>query len=393
MRNRWTFAYPVCALLIAAFVALQAAAPFGYAATVQREGASSVPQENRAPAAPVKKQTGKAAAQQGSQAASVSGTKKSKPARKAAKGAPKKAPRVVRPASLLPPPATQLLLSAGRAPAGPQPEAGFVLAVPGEVFAGEPFAVRFGADGLQTVTIAFRGKSLTLRPGQAGQPSGVCEAMFSVPLKEAAPVLPITFTAQWENGKKEIFAGQLPVGDRVYPVQRLKVAQKYVTPDPAAQEQIKRDREAMRAALSRSSSVKYWTLPFSRPVPGVVTSLYGLRRFFNGEERNAHRGVDFDAMAGDPVAACEEGIIVLAEEQYYGGNTIVVDHGLNVFSLYLHLSAINVAVGDTVARGQVVGLIGSTGRSTGPHLHLSLSVQGESVNAARVIEGMEKTGL
>jgi murein DD-endopeptidase MepM/ murein hydrolase activator NlpD len=95
--------------------------------------------------------------------------------------------------------------------------------------------------------------------------------------------------------------------------------------------------------------------------------------------------VDFDAVEGDPVAAVEDGVVVLASEHYYGGNTVVVDHGLGVFSAYLHLSAFSVSPGQKVTRGETVGRIGSTGRVTGPHLHLSLYVLGESVNAAPCI--------
>ncbi len=185
--------------------------------------------------------------------------------------------------------------------------------------------------------------------------------------------------------RETVSAAQIAVVRRDYPVQNLTVQPKYVTPPPEVQERIKRDRANMRKALSISTAEKNWTLPMQRPVPGVVTSLFGLRRVFNGQERGAHKGIDFAAAKGDPAAACAAGRVVLAEEQYYGGNTVVVDHGLQVFSIYMHLSAIKVNVDDSVSKGQTIGLTGNTGRVTGPHLHLSLSVLGESVDAAKLL--------
>ena len=96
--------------------------------------------------------------------------------------------------------------------------------------------------------------------------------------------------------------------------------------------------------------------------------------------------MDFDAKEGDPVAALDRGVVVLVANHYYSGNIVVVDHGLGVYSLYLHLSAFNVAEGQRVERGQTVGLIGSTGRVTGPHLHLSFAVLGDMVNGAACID-------
>jgi murein DD-endopeptidase MepM/ murein hydrolase activator NlpD len=146
------------------------------------------------------------------------------------------------------------------------------------------------------------------------------------------------------------------------------------------EEKIKRDRMEMRAAVGAVTGRQYWSLPMLRPVPGEVTSLYGLRRVFNGQSRNPHKGLDLDAKQGDPVYAADDGVVVLVSDHYYGGNTVVVDHGLGVLTAYLHLSDFNVNVGQQVKRGDAVGFIGSTGRVTGPHLHLSLYVMGESIN-------------
>ena len=282
-------------------------------------------------------------------------------------------------------PVAQLLRSAGRDtdPAS-QPETGFMLAVPGSVGDGEAFPVQFGASGAQKVDFLWRGKTVSISSPNPG--AGTFQAMLAVALDEKSKSLPLGMTVHWADGKTETFKADLPVKKRKYPVQRLKVNPKYVSPPPEMAEKIKRDRAEMRAAVGKVSPRQYWTLPMLRPVPGEVTSLYGLRREFNGVPKAPHKGVDFDAKEGDPILSAEDGVVVLVSEHYYGGNTVVVDHGLGVLTAYLHMSAFNVSVGQQVKRGDTLGLIGSTGRVTGPHLHLSLYVLGESVNAATCLD-------
>lgn len=281
-------------------------------------------------------------------------------------------------------PVRQMLESAGRTPGADQPESGFLLSVPDVVRDGEPFAVSFSADGAARVRFNWRGKTLpvTARPGESGR----FAALLPVPLDEKSRSLPLVMTVAWDDGGEETFTADIPVKKRRYPVQRLTVDSKYVTPPADVQEKIKRDREEMRAAVTTVTPLRYWSLPMKRPVPGEVTSLYGMRRVFNGKPKNPHKGVDYDAREGDPVAAMEDGVVALASDHYYGGNTVVIDHGLGVMSAYLHLSAFTTEKGRRVARGETIGFIGSTGRVTGPHLHLSLYVLGESVNAATCLD-------
>jgi murein DD-endopeptidase MepM/ murein hydrolase activator NlpD len=313
-----------------------------------------------------------AAFRQQADAAALSGKKAPAPARPDTKEALSRKSAVWR-----------MLQSAGRDPDAPQPEEGFTLRVPASIGDGEAFPVTFAAEGAKALTVSWRGKSVS--PGRQGDSSGPFQVLLPVPLDEQAKSLPLALTVQWDDGRAERFAAVIPVVKRAYPVQRLRVDQKFVTPPPEVREKIRRDREEMRAAISGVSPWRRWTLPLLRPVPGEVTSLYGSRRVFNGQPKSPHKGVDFDAKEGDPVAAVEGGVVVLAADHYYGGKTVVIDHGLGVFSAYLHLSAFTVSPGQNVARGDTVGQIGSTGRVTGPHLHLSLYVLGESVNAAACI--------
>lgn len=275
----------------------------------------------------------------------------------------------------------RLLQSADRDPHAVQPEPGFTLNVPDTIGDGEAFLLEFGAQGVRKVTVHWRGGKLALDPASASR-NGVCQALLPVPLDEKSKTLPLALSVLWDDGREEKFSTDMTVKKRKYPVQRLKVESKFVTPPASEQERIKRDREVMRAALSPRTPVQHWSLPMLRPVPGEVTSLYGLRRVFNNVPKNPHKGLDLDAAEGDPIQAADTGVVTLAEDLYYGGNTVIIDHGLGVFTTYMHLSAINVARGQRVERGEIIGLIGSTGRVTGPHLHLSLTVLGQSINVA-----------
>ena len=282
-------------------------------------------------------------------------------------------------------PVAQLLRSAGRdADPGAQPESGFMIDVPASVGDGEAFAVQFGASGAQKVDFLWRGKTVSIASPNPG--AGNFQAMLAVALDEKSKSLPLAMTVHWADGGTESFKADIPVKKRKYPVQRLKVNPKYVSPPPEMAEKIKRDRAEMRAAVSKVSQRQFWSLPMLRPVPGEVTSLYGLRREFNGVPKAPHKGLDLDGKEGDPILAADDGVVVLVSEHYYGGNTVVVDHGLGVLTAYLHMSAFNVSVGQQVKRGDTLGLVGSTGRVTGPHLHLSLYVLGESVNAATCLD-------
>ena len=272
-------------------------------------------------------------------------------------------------------------------PAG-RPAAASFLSLPDEIWAGEPFLVRVQSPGLARAIVSWRGKTLSALPETGGRSKDSALFLLSVPQKETASSLPLSLTLIRTDGRRETRNSSLAVRRRVYPEQRLTVADRYVRLTPSQQARVREDQRKVREVLARVSPVRLWRLPLLRPVPGRITSVYGLRRFFNGEERNPHRGTDFAAAKGDPVRACADGIAVLVSEQYFGGNTVILDHGLGVFSLYLHLSAFAVSPGQAVGRGQSIGLAGDTGRVTGPHLHLSLAVQGELVDAVPCLEGL-----
>ena len=150
--------------------------------------------------------------------------------------------------------------------------------------------------------------------------------------------------------------------------------QRQVNPNPADLKRIERELDEQTRAYRQFSPHQPSNLLFDKPVNGPLSSPFGLRRFFNGEERNPHSGLDFAAKAGTPVKAPAAGKVILTGNYFFNGNTVFVDHGQGLISMFCHLSKIDVKVGDELSRGSVLGKVGSTGRATGPHLHWNVSL-------------------
>lgn len=162
----------------------------------------------------------------------------------------------------------------------------------------------------------------------------------------------------------------IDVATREYDVQRIEgVASKYVSPSAEQLAQIAGDRELKRTARPTDTDHDWFAEEFIWPVKGTITGTFGLQRYFNGEPRRPHYGVDVAAPTGTPVAAPAPGIVRLAEpELYFEGGAIFLDHGHGMISVMMHLSSVDVEVGQQVAQGDIIGSVGATGRVTGPHL-------------------------
>ncbi len=173
------------------------------------------------------------------------------------------------------------------------------------------------------------------------------------------------------------------VGNRDYRAQHITLKnQRQVNPNPADLKRIERELDEQNRAYRQFSTRQPSNLLFDRPVDGPLSSPFGLRRFFNGEERNPHSGLDFAAKTGTPIKAPAAGQVILTGDYFFNGKTVFVDHGQGLISMFCHLSEIAVKVGDQLARGQVLGKVGSTGRATGPHLHWNVSLNDARVDPA-----------
>ena len=159
------------------------------------------------------------------------------------------------------------------------------------------------------------------------------------------------------------------VAGKAFRTRTLTVDQAFVTPPETARARIAEEAQLLAALWPRTAPERFWTGPFARPVPHEANSAFGTRSVFNGEPRNPHTGADFMSPAGTPVLAPNRGRVVLARDLYYSGGTVILDHGLGLFSTFAHLSQQDVSEGALVESGTRLGLVGATGRVTGPHLH------------------------
>jgi murein DD-endopeptidase MepM/ murein hydrolase activator NlpD len=166
---------------------------------------------------------------------------------------------------------------------------------------------------------------------------------------------------------EQVFEVQVEAGG--FEVQRLTLPRELVDLKGAALKRVLKENRRLMGIFSQVRPERLWHLPFIKPVDGPITGAFGTRRVINGQDRSPHNGVDIAAPVGTGVAACNSGIVVFAQELYLTGRTIIIDHGFGLYSMYFHLSEMRVKEGDQVEIGRCIGLVGATGRVTGPHLH------------------------
>ncbi len=194
-------------------------------------------------------------------------------------------------------------------------------------------------------------------------------AVVGIPL--AAPLGARLVTVRGTVGSQEI---EFSVGDKRYASQSLKVAPRHVNLSAKDLARANRERLRIDRALLHWSDSPPDTLRWPPPVPGVRSASFGMRRVFNGESRNPHGGMDIAAAAGTPVVLPVAGTVIDTGDFFFTGNTVLVDHGRGLISMYCHLSAVDVQPGQRISAGTRIGTVGMTGRATGPHLHWALSL-------------------
>jgi murein DD-endopeptidase MepM/ murein hydrolase activator NlpD len=178
----------------------------------------------------------------------------------------------------------------------------------------------------------------------------------------------VTFT--YHDGRTRVEREPITVRSEQYPTTELTVEERFVELSPEDQARADREGAETSAIYDTFTAERYWSDAFLVPVPGAKDGRnFGHRRVFNGQPRAPHSGADLRASTGTPIHAANRGRVVLAKDLFYSGNAVFLDHGHGLYTTYLHLSAIDVAVGQMVERGQPLGLAGATGRVTGPHLH------------------------
>lgn len=172
-------------------------------------------------------------------------------------------------------------------------------------------------------------------------------------------------------------------------IQTLSLPSSMVDLDPKTLERVNREANRLEEIFRKSREEKIWSGPFVAPLTGEMSSPFGVRRFINGQPKSAHTGVDLEAAEGTSVLACNRGVVVLCDELFFTGNTIILDHGGGIYSMYFHLSRAAVSEGEAVEKGAIIGNVGSTGRSTGPHLHWGMRMNDSRVDPFALLKAGE----
>jgi murein DD-endopeptidase MepM/ murein hydrolase activator NlpD len=212
------------------------------------------------------------------------------------------------------------------------------------------------------------------------------EALLGVDLEKAPGDYELLVTATTESGERFECTATLAVRAGKFATESLTVQKQFVEPNEQQAQRAVAEQGKLRQIFDHITPEKLWHGPFRLPLTGGVRGTnFGKRRILNGQVRSPHTGADFPAPTGTPIHATQSGRVVLAEELYFSGNTVIIDHGLGIYSLYGHLSATDVAAGDTVKAGAVIGKVGATGRVTGPHLHWGVTVNKARVNPTKLV--------
>ncbi|MFA7536130.1 MAG: M23 family metallopeptidase [Desulfuromonadales bacterium] len=262
-----------------------------------------------------------------------------------------------------------------------------ILLTPSFVLAGEPqlqpatidsggvAVLRWPGAPPQKARVRFNDRDFSLWPDENG-----AFALLGADLGMPPGIYPVTISGI--DGKGRDFAASLPLQIRAVerPEERLRLPAEMVTPrTPATIERIGREKKMLTLLFADDSAPPLWN-GFIRPVNDPFGSMFGLRRILNGEPRSPHAGIDFRSPRGTPVRASGRGRAILVDDLYFTGRTVVLDHGAGLFSLYAHLDRTFCRTGELLERGAVLGEVGSTGRSTGPHLHWGFKLAGDRID-------------
>ena len=246
---------------------------------------------------------------------------------------------------------------------------------PKEVFPGDLFLLkikvdRSSPDSPDSPNAEFAGKMINFYQDAADH--------FIALIPVDIDTTPEKYTIKVKSGMNEKIA-HIRVKPYKFLTKKITLPEEKVTLSAEDLERSKRETELLESILSRNTE-RIWNRSFIKPTDTALSETFGVKRIMNEKHNSVHRGIDYKGKMGTPVKAVNDGTVALKEDLFFGGNTVVIDHGMGLFSIYMHLSKVHVSAGETVSKGQMLGLVGMTGRASGPHLHFGIKLLGVNVN-------------
>lgn len=248
---------------------------------------------------------------------------------------------------------------------------------PAEIYPGDLFVLRVtGPKELSSPDAAFHGQDIIF--SRCGD--GCFVGIGAVDVETAPGNYLVNLT-----GGNEHVGIKLLVSALAFPEHHLTLPDEKVFLSPEDLQRARREAEKLDTLWTIVTD-RLWSGSFIRPLENDVSTVFGEKRIINKKKNSRHRGIDIRGTTGEEVRASNSGRVVLAEELFFGGNTVVLDHGQGIYTIYMHLSSLETKKDAFVSKGDIVGLVGSTGRSTGPHLHFGVKVNSISINPISLIQ-------
>ena len=256
------------------------------------------------------------------------------------------------------------------------------LAPVGEIGQGGALLVKVHLEGASVKSVEARafGAALPLAAGAQGM-----IGLLGVDMNREPGEYKVEVALKLDDGKKVRLEAPFTVKARDFGTDRLTLPKDKVDLTAENLARVEADQRALARTWAEPSAELYWSGPFIRPVPGEVSGQFGKRRIINDQPRSPHTGQDLRAALGEPVAACNRGRVALVRDCFFSGNSVVIDHGLGLYSMYFHLSEVKVTEGELVEKSQMIGLAGMSGRATGPHLHWGFRLLGARVDPDEIL--------
>ena len=259
---------------------------------------------------------------------------------------------------------------------------GAVSLSPAVVVAGSPELIRVRAPAAEKLSGEWLGQKLEFFRSQDERG---WFALAGVDVEAPAGPSTLVIHARLPDGAERDLSRTVSILPAHYRTEALSVAPRFIEPTPAELKQIEYEVALKKTLFTKSAPRPLWHGDFRAPVRAAPTDSFGTRRMFNGKLASVHKGMDFRARAGTPVYASNSGVVLLAQKLYFEGNCVVIDHGLGLYTIAMHLSRIRVHEGEHVTKGQLLGLSGATGRVTGPHLHWAVRWQNAYLDPAKML--------